>query len=279
MSDTLSRDEWEDLGRKLREPFKPEDVDFRIDSNPNEQTGKARVVAYADARAVQDRLDAVVGPGGWAFTWEPITVKGEEVAVARGTLTIHGIAKSDAGSASNSEPSLGAVSHCFKRAAVHWGIGRYLYNVPAMWVTAEKAGRSWRLNEVTLRELRAKLPRPGQTAQAAQTQRTRVEVVADEQAQDAAATSQPGAATATAQPWAYLRDVAFRGRCKALGYLSVAQVEELVTWACGGAGQSVEKATVEARLATLEAKAKAAAASDGRQTSDLRQAFTGQART
>src|SRR5262249_54034737 len=81
-----------------------------------------------------------------------------EVMVAKGTLTIHGVSKSDAGAASNFEQSLGAVSHCFKRAAVHWGIGRYLYNLPMNWVSVEKGGR---IPEAILRELRAKLPRPG----------------------------------------------------------------------------------------------------------------------
>ena len=43
--------------------------------------------------------------------------------IAKGTLTIHGVSKSDVGSASNFEQTLGTVSHCFKRAAVHWESG------------------------------------------------------------------------------------------------------------------------------------------------------------
>lgn len=158
----ITREQWDEIARQLREPFDPRDVDFRVQGRANEQTGRAQVVAYIDARAVQDRLDAVVGAGNWSFDWQPLVIDKGEVMVAKGTLTIYGVSKADAGSASNFEQSLGAVSHCFKRAAVHWGIGRYLYNLPIAWVSVEKGGR---IPETVLRELRAKLPRPnGHTA-------------------------------------------------------------------------------------------------------------------
>ncbi|HLY31977.1 MAG TPA: Rad52/Rad22 family DNA repair protein [Ktedonobacterales bacterium] len=156
-STALTREQWDDISRRLREPFDPREVDFRAQGRPNEQTGKAQVVAYIDARAVQDRLDQVVGPGAWSFEWEALVIEKGDIQVAKGILTIHGVSKADAGTASNFEQSLGAVSHCFKRAAVHWGIGRYLYSLPMAWVAVEKNGR---IPEATLRELRARLPRP-----------------------------------------------------------------------------------------------------------------------
>jgi len=160
----LTREQWDEISRQLREPFDPREVDFRAQGRASEQTGKAQVVAYIDARAVQDRLDAVVGAGNWSFDWTPLVVEKGEVMVAKGTLAIHGVAKADAGSASNFEQSLGAVSHCFKRAAVHWGVGRYLYSLPMNWVPVEKNGR---IADATLRELRSRLPRPS-TQSAAQ---------------------------------------------------------------------------------------------------------------
>ncbi len=132
----------------------------------NEQSGRAQVVAYIDARAVQDRLDAVVGPGNWSFDWTPLVIDRGEVLVAKGVLTVYGVSKADAGSASNFEQTLGAVSHCFKRAAVHWGIGRYLYSLPASWVAVEKGGR---ISDAVLRDLRSKLPRPGESASSGNT--------------------------------------------------------------------------------------------------------------
>jgi hypothetical protein len=160
MSDQLTREQWDDIARQLSEPFDPGDVDFRVQGKANEQTGRAQVVAYIDARAVQERLDAVVGAGNWSFDWQPLVIDKGEVMVAKGTVTICGVSKSDAGSASNFEQSLGAVSHCFKRAAVHWGIGRYLYNLPMNWVSVERGAR---IPEPVLRELRGRLPRPAQT--------------------------------------------------------------------------------------------------------------------
>jgi hypothetical protein len=151
-----SRQAWDQMSRALQDPFDPAEVDFRVQGRANDQAGRAQVVAYIDARAVQDRLDTVVGAGNWSFDWTPLVIDNGEVMVAKGTLTIHGISKSDVGSASNFEQSLGAVSHCFKRAAVHWGIGRYLYNLPMTWVQVERGGR---IPEAVLRDLRAKLPR------------------------------------------------------------------------------------------------------------------------
>jgi hypothetical protein len=162
---TLTREQWDEIGRRLREPFEPRDVDFRVQGKVNEQTNRAQVVAYIDARAVQDRLDAVVGAGNWSFDWTPLVIENGDLMVTKGTLIVHGVAKSDVGSASNFEQSLGAVSHCFKRAAVHWGVGRYLYNLPVAWVAVERGGR---IPEPLLHELRAKLPRPtGSTVVAA----------------------------------------------------------------------------------------------------------------
>jgi hypothetical protein len=156
-STTISAEHWRDISKRLQESFDPQDVDFRVQGKVNEPTGRAPAVAYVDARVVQNRLDDVVGAGNWSFDWTPVVVDQGEVMIAKGTLTIHGVSKSDAGTASNFEQSLGAVSHCFKRAAVHWGIGRYLYNLPMNWVTADKGGR---IPDQVVRELRDKLPRP-----------------------------------------------------------------------------------------------------------------------
>jgi len=160
---TLSEERWRDISKRLQEPFYPEAVEFRVQGKVNEQTGRAAAVAYVDARAVQDRLDNVVGAGQWSFDWTPLVIENGEVMIAKGTLTIYGVSKSDAGTASNFEQSLGAVSHCFKRAAVHWGIGRYLYGLPMNWVSAEKGGR---IADQVVRELRSKLPRPASSQDA-----------------------------------------------------------------------------------------------------------------
>jgi hypothetical protein len=190
VSSSQSSPSWEEIARKLREPFDPQDVDFRVQGRANDQTGRTQVFAYIDARAVQDRLDAVVGAGSWSFDWTPLVVDDGEVKVAKGTLTVYGVSKSDAGSASNFEQTLGAVSHCFKRAAVHWGIGRYLYNLPAIWVTVERGGR---IPDAVMRDLRARLPRPeGSDAKA--------EVVEEEISNGSAERKRPAAAPPPSAP-------------------------------------------------------------------------------
>ena len=157
----VSSEQWQEIARQLQAPFAREDVEFRVQGRVSDQSGRAQVVAYVDARVVQDRLDQVVGPGNWSFDWEPVLVENGQVMLAKGTLTVLGVAKSDIGSASNFEQSLGCVSHAFKRAAVHWGVGRYLYGLPMSWVTVEKGGR---LSDAVMTSLRNSLPKPAEAA-------------------------------------------------------------------------------------------------------------------
>lgn len=151
--------DWADIGRKFRAPFDPQEVDFRVQGKPNAQ-GRAQVVTYIDARTVQDRLDDVVGPGAWSFEWEPVVVANGDVQAAKGTLTVHGVRKSDIGTASTFEASKGAVSDAVKRAAVHFGIGRYLYEMPSHWMPVEQGGR---IPDNVLAQLRSRLPLPDGT--------------------------------------------------------------------------------------------------------------------
>jgi hypothetical protein len=114
--------DWARIGRELAAPLPPEAVEWR----PQGKTGpnkRVQIVAYISARAVEERLDAAVGVGGWAFELEPLVIDAGELRVARGRLRIYGVAKDDIGTASNWEPSKGCASDALKRAAVKWGIG------------------------------------------------------------------------------------------------------------------------------------------------------------
>lgn len=139
----------------LRAPFNPNEVDFRVQSNLN--NGSAIVLAYMDARLVQNRLDEVVGPENWSFDWTPVGTKGDTITAAKGTLTICGISKSDVGDAGQTEPTKSTVSDAFKRAAVMWGIGRYLYDLGTTFCKVDQKGK---IPEAELRQLRANLPKP-----------------------------------------------------------------------------------------------------------------------
>lgn len=147
--------DWTRIAAELAAPFDPDDVDFRVQGRASTE-GKAQILAYIDARTVQDRLDAVVGIENWSFDWTAIATddKGEIVSV-KATITVYGISKSDVGVASNVEGDKGAVSGGEKRAAVQWGIGRYLYALPATWQTVDAKGR---ISPATLAALRKTLP-------------------------------------------------------------------------------------------------------------------------
>lgn len=88
---------------------------------------EATCVAYVDARQVMERLDEVCGIGGWQSKFD---ATGGRVFCSIG-INVDGewIWKSDAGSESQVEAEKGQASDAFKRAAVQWTIGRFLYSM------------------------------------------------------------------------------------------------------------------------------------------------------
>jgi hypothetical protein len=108
------------------------------------------VLAYIDARDVQDRLDAVVGPGSWnnrtrrdGDAW----IGRVEIVHDDGRVSV----REDASDPSDIEAVKGGASGAFKRAAVGFGIGRYLYRLDAPWVDMDGTGK---YAKVTSRELK-----------------------------------------------------------------------------------------------------------------------------
>jgi hypothetical protein len=114
---------------KLSEPLKIEDIDFRIQSINN---GKyATILAYKDARVDMNRLDEVCKPQNWQRDHKEI--KGVVYCGVGITTDDCGISwKWDAGSESAADKEKGQASDSFKRACVNWGIGRELYDYPAI---------------------------------------------------------------------------------------------------------------------------------------------------
>ena len=104
-----------DLKKEI--PFK-----WRVQStNKNGST----CVAYIDARHVQDLLDDVCGAEMWQVVYEEH--KGNLFAKI-GIYHDGWVWKSDCGTESNVEKQKGEASDAFKRAAVMWGVGRFLYS-------------------------------------------------------------------------------------------------------------------------------------------------------
>ena len=145
-----------DLLARLAAPFPPSLISWRVGSTTGDKS-KGMALAYIDARDVQDRLNEVCG-----IDWQvrhPWSV-GTKLACEIGIL-IDGQWRwrGDGAGDSDVEAEKGAFSDSFKRAAVRWGIGRYLYDIRSPWVELEAAGRSFKIKESEHGKLEALLAR------------------------------------------------------------------------------------------------------------------------
>lgn len=130
-----------DAQAALAAPFKEGEEQYRV--GPTWTQGNERFtrpLAYIDARAVFGRLDEVVGPDGWESSLERLAP-----GVYRCRLTVLGVSREDIGmaGASESEAEKAAASDAIKRAAVQFGIGRYLYARELSPVRLEPRGSEW----------------------------------------------------------------------------------------------------------------------------------------
>lgn len=120
---------------KLFFPFDAKDIRWRVGSVTKDKT-KGMALAYLDARAVMDRLDSVCGPGGWQATYPHAAQKTVcSIGIRVGDEWVW---KSNGAGDSDIEAEKGALSDAFKRAAVLWGIGRYLYDLDSPWVELDE---------------------------------------------------------------------------------------------------------------------------------------------
>ena len=132
---------------ELARPFAPEDLEWRL-QKAIESKLRGIAVPYVTNRAIQTRLDDVVGPDGWYNEYKPWHRSGQKEAQICG-ISIYFpekgfITKWDGAEDSDIEPVKGGLSDSMKRAAVQWGIGgRVLYGMGVVWVNIEKQGRSW----------------------------------------------------------------------------------------------------------------------------------------
>lgn len=134
----------QELFDDLVAPFPKDFIEWRVGSTNGDKT-KGMALAYIDARAVMDRLDSVCGPANWQCKYSHANGKtvcdiGVLIESARG---FEWVWKADGAGDTDFEAEKGAMSDAFKRAAVRWGIGRYLYDLPAKWIEIEQRGKSY----------------------------------------------------------------------------------------------------------------------------------------
>jgi hypothetical protein len=129
---------------KLEELKKEIPFKWRVQSS--NQWG-ATCVAYIDARQVQDLLDEVCGASRWQCKYEEH--KGNlfcSIGIhfqGGGEEPIGMMWKSDCGTESNVEKQKGEASDAFKRAAVMWGVGRFLYSKTVVKLPVKEKNGKW----------------------------------------------------------------------------------------------------------------------------------------
>jgi hypothetical protein len=120
------------LWKALAEPFEDDEIEWRV-QRCGKSSGNvwALIVPYVDARAIMNRLDTVAGVAGWSDSYSVVQTPEAGIACR---LTIHrndklSITKEDAAECTNVSAVKGGYSDALKRAAVKFGMGRYLYGV------------------------------------------------------------------------------------------------------------------------------------------------------
>ena len=135
------------IREELARPFAPEDLEWRIQVTSKDKTS-GLAIPYVTNRAIQDRLDEVVGPENWYNDYRPWHGNGKKDAQICGiSIYFEGkgfITKWDGAEDSDIEPIKGGLSDSMKRSAVQWGIGRVLYKMTKpLWVRIEQKGNSY----------------------------------------------------------------------------------------------------------------------------------------
>lgn len=134
MSKSAPKPDVQAMMDRLCEPFDLKELKYK----PAVVSGnRAMAIFYVDARVVQDRLDDVLGVVNWQDTYK-VLADGCVACRLRLRLGDEWITKMDVGSESEQgdagDRRKAAFSDALKRAAVKFGIGRYLYRLPAQWL-------------------------------------------------------------------------------------------------------------------------------------------------
>jgi hypothetical protein len=115
--------------KDLTLPFTEADLEWRVQrSGMAHGRPWALALAYVDARAVQNRLDEVVGPENWTVQYHHIP-GGVMCDLSIRCNDGEWVTKSDGSPETNIEAFKGGISKSLVRAASVWGIGRYLYRL------------------------------------------------------------------------------------------------------------------------------------------------------
>ena len=136
---------------KLKARFDEKDLEFRVSATNRDKT-MSLAVPYLQARAIQNRLDEVIGFENWKVSYKEI----QGGFICRLALRINNewIEKEDGASSTDYESVKGGISNSFKRVASSgFGIGRYLYNAKKNWFPIEPKGKGYDFISTPILEL------------------------------------------------------------------------------------------------------------------------------
>lgn len=140
-----------DLLKKLREPFRKEELEFRVGATNNDKS-MGLALAYVQARAIQNRLDELFGVDGWTVSYKEISAG--FICSLSIKINDRWVTKEDGAGMTEYESVKGGISNAFKRVASSgFGIGRYLYNAKKNWYPIKQQGRGYVFTETPVLEL------------------------------------------------------------------------------------------------------------------------------
>lgn len=131
----------------LKKPFPPKSISWRLGSTTADRT-RGMALAYIDPRDVMERLDEVCGPENWQVEYPfpgccRIGIKYGQDWVWKANGAGEAVVREEAKEEERIMKEKGNYSDAFKRAAVLWGVGRYLYELPSPWVAIQQKGKSY----------------------------------------------------------------------------------------------------------------------------------------
>lgn len=123
----------QEVQKRLAAPFYPDEIEWRVQQAGFSASGNpyCMVIPYITNRAIQARLDEVFGVFGWENAYKPSPDGKGYLCGITVTIGDQRVTKWDGAEYTNIEALKGALSDSMKRAAVHFGIGRYLYKLDA----------------------------------------------------------------------------------------------------------------------------------------------------
>lgn len=132
--------DWNLLCAELSRPFPDALIKYRVGAISRDKT-RAQALAYVAVNHYIDRLNELI-PGRWQVAYEPW---GDNRLICR--LTIGELTRSSTGDGTGSPDAVAGAAmeaQALKRACARFGLGRYLYELPVVWIPYDPEAKTFR---------------------------------------------------------------------------------------------------------------------------------------